>query len=130
MTDYSTPLRRARGLGSAKRGVGHFIGQRVSAVALLLLAPWILWSGYRLAGGGFEAAQAWLGRPTHAVLLILTILAGLYHGQLGLRVVVEDYVEGELPRAALLILNVFVAAAVAALAVVCILGVSLTNGTV
>ncbi|HEY5289546.1 MAG TPA: succinate dehydrogenase, hydrophobic membrane anchor protein, partial [Caulobacteraceae bacterium] len=58
MSDLTTPLRRARGLGSAKHGVGHFIGQRVSAVALLLLAPWALWSAYHLAGRGYEGARA------------------------------------------------------------------------
>jgi succinate dehydrogenase / fumarate reductase membrane anchor subunit len=130
MSDYSTPLRRARGLGSAKTGVGHFIGQRVSAVALLLLAPWALWSGYRLAGHGYETANAWLGRPTHAALLILLVLAGFYHGQLGVRVIIEDYIGPGLTRTALLILNIFVAAAVATLAVVCILGVALGSGTV
>jgi len=40
MTGFRTPLGRARGLGSAKHGVGDFIGQRVSAVALLFLAAW------------------------------------------------------------------------------------------
>ncbi|HWD68180.1 MAG TPA: succinate dehydrogenase, hydrophobic membrane anchor protein [Caulobacteraceae bacterium] len=123
MTGLVTPLRRARGLGSAKHGVGHFIGQRVTAVALLLLSPWALWSGAHLAGRDYAAVRAWLGSPVNASLLILVVLAGLYHGQLGMRVIIEDYVERPLTRTLLLIANAFVAALGATIATVSILGV-------
>jgi len=49
MTSYRTPLGRVRGLGAAKHGVGHFIAQRVSAIALVLLVLWAVGSGLRLA---------------------------------------------------------------------------------
>jgi succinate dehydrogenase / fumarate reductase membrane anchor subunit len=130
MSDLVTPLRRARGLGSAKHGVGHFIGQRVSAVAILLLAPWVLWSGARLAGSDFDGVRRWLAQPLDAALTILLLLAGLYHAQLGVRVIVEDYVDGRIARVVLLVLNAFVAAAAAALAVVCVLSVALGSGAV
>ena len=123
MTGLVTPLRRARGLGSAKHGVGHFIGQRVSAVALLLLSPWALWTGAHLAGHDYAAARAWFGSPVNASLLILVVLAGLYHGQLGMRVIIEDYIERPLTRTLLLIANAFVAALAATVASVSILGV-------
>jgi succinate dehydrogenase / fumarate reductase membrane anchor subunit len=130
MTHYTTPLRRARGLGSAKRGVGHFIGQRVSAVALLLLSPWAVWSAVILARTDYTGARAWLARPVDATLLLLLAFAGLYHGRLGLQVIIEDYIGHGLGRAALLILNTFVALAAAALIAICILRVSLGVGTV
>ncbi|HEY7899690.1 MAG TPA: succinate dehydrogenase, hydrophobic membrane anchor protein [Caulobacteraceae bacterium] len=130
MSDLVTPLRRARGLGSAKHGVGHFIGQRVSAVAILLLAPWVLWSGARLAGSDFDGVRRWLAQPLDAALTILLLLAGFYHAQLGVRVIVEDYVDGRIARVALLVLNAFVAAAAAVLAVVCVLSVVLGSGAV
>jgi succinate dehydrogenase / fumarate reductase membrane anchor subunit len=130
MSDLVTPLRRARGLGSAKHGVGHFIGQRVSAVAILLLAPWVLWSGARLAGSDFDGVRRWLAQPLDATLTILLLLAGFYHAQLGVRVIVEDYVDGRIARVALLVLNAFVAAAAAVLAVVCVLSVALGSGAV
>ncbi|HEY5288465.1 MAG TPA: succinate dehydrogenase, hydrophobic membrane anchor protein, partial [Caulobacteraceae bacterium] len=75
-------------------------------------------------------ARAWLAAPVNASLLILLVLAGFYHGQLGIRVIVEDYVARRGSRNVLLILNVFVAAAAATLAVVCILGVSFGGGSV
>jgi succinate dehydrogenase / fumarate reductase membrane anchor subunit len=123
VTGLVTPLRRARGLGSAKHGVGHFIGQRVSAVALLLLSPWALWTGAHLAGRDYGAVRGWFGSPVNASLLILVVLAGLYHGQLGMRVIIEDYVERPLTRTLLLIANAFVAALAATIATVSILGV-------
>ena len=125
MSDLITPLRRARGLGSAKHGVGHFIGQQVSAVALLLLSPWALWAGVHLAGRDFDTIRNWLASPINASLLILFVLAGFYHAQLGMRVIIEDYVETPLTRTLLLIANVFVAALAATLATVCVLGVML-----
>jgi succinate dehydrogenase / fumarate reductase membrane anchor subunit len=123
VTGLVTPLRRARGLGSAKHGVGHFIGQRVSAVALLLLSPWALWTGAHLAGRDYGAVRGWFGSPVNASLLILVVLAGLYHGQLGMRVIIEDYIERPLTRTLLLIANAFVAALAATIATVSILGV-------
>ena len=51
MADYRTALGRARGLGSAKHGVGHFIAERVSSVALVPLVLWAVWSGIILARG-------------------------------------------------------------------------------
>lgn len=129
MSGYSTPLRQARGLGSAGRGVGHFIGQRVSAIALLVLSPWAVWSAIVLARTDFAGARAWLTRPVDATLLILLAFAGLYHGRLGLQVIIEDYFSG-LGRTGLLILNTFVALGAAALIAICILRVSLGAGTV
>ena len=129
MSDFRTPLSRARGLGSAKHGVGHFISQRVSAIALVLLIPWALWSAYHLAGRGYEGVQAWLGHPVDAGLLVLLALAGLYHGQLGIRVVIEDYVEGRAARMALLIVNALAALAIFTLIAACVVRVSVGAGT-
>lgn len=130
MSELVTALKRARGLGSAQHGVGHFIGQRVSAFALLLLSPWALWAGVHLAGKDYDTLRGWLGSPVNATLLILLILAGFYHGQLGLRVVIEDYIERPLTRTLLLIANVFVATLASTLAVVSVLGVMLGGQTV
>lgn len=110
MTDFRTPLARARGLGAAKSGVGHFIGQRVSAIALVLLIPVFLWSIVALPSGGYEAAQAWLGSPLGALVMLLTLTAAFYHMRLGLQVVVEDYIHKPATKHVLLIANTLIAA--------------------
>jgi succinate dehydrogenase / fumarate reductase membrane anchor subunit len=85
-------LGRVRGLGSAKEGAAHWWAQRVTAVALVPLLLWFVASVVALTGAGQTVVAAWIGQPVHAILLVLLVGAGLYHAQLGLQVVIEDYV--------------------------------------
>ncbi len=128
MTDYRTPLGRARGLGSAKRGVGDFIGQRVSAVALVFLGIWGVWSALNLAGGGYAGALAWAASPVNAAVLVLLTLAGFYHARIGVRTIIEDYIARPFTKTLLLIANTFVCAGAAALTVICVLKVAFAGG--
>jgi succinate dehydrogenase / fumarate reductase membrane anchor subunit len=88
-----TPLGRARGMGSAKTGTGHWWAQRVTALALIPLVIWFVISMIIVTGADHEAALAFIGSPINAVLLTLLIIAVFHHGQLGLQVVIEDYIE-------------------------------------
>lgn len=87
-----TPVGRARGLGSAKEGVAHWTAQRLSAVALALLTPWFVWLVIDLVGADQAQAAARLGAPINATLMLAYVGALLWHAQLGLQVVIEDYV--------------------------------------
>ena len=91
-------LGQVRGLGSAKSGAAHWWAQRLTAVALVPLTLWFVWSALRLVGAPHEALLAWIGGPIPVVLFIALILATFYHLALGMQVVIEDYVSGELPR--------------------------------
>jgi succinate dehydrogenase / fumarate reductase membrane anchor subunit len=128
MAGYQTPLGRARGLGSAKHGVGHFIGQRVSAAALVLLVLWGVWSALTLARGDFATAVTWLHSPVNAALIVLTAVTAFYHMQLGMRVVIEDYIHRPLTKTVLLILNLFAAWGGGALTVISLLKVAFGGG--
>jgi succinate dehydrogenase / fumarate reductase membrane anchor subunit len=128
MAGYRTSLGRARGLGAAGHGVGHWIGERVTSVALVPLVIWAVWSAVRLAAGDYDTAVAWLGSPVNAVLLALLLLVGFWHMHAGLRVVLEDYVERPLTRSLLLLLNLFVCVLGAALAIFCVAKVAITGG--
>lgn len=110
MSDFRTPLARARGLGAAKSGTGHFIAQRVSAVALIILVPIFTWSLAKHGFGEYDAAIAWIGSPLGAIVTLLTLTAAFYHMRLGLQVVIEDYIHQPGTKIALLLLNTFVAA--------------------
>jgi succinate dehydrogenase / fumarate reductase membrane anchor subunit len=125
MASYRTPLARARGLGSAKHGVGNWIGERVSAVALVPLTLWGAFGVLRLAAGDYGFAVAWISQPLNATLMVLLIAISFWHMHAGLRVVVEDYIEVALTKSALLILNLFVCGLAGALAVFSILKVAL-----
>lgn len=108
-SDLRSPLNRARGLGSAKSGVHHFWMQRLTAVALIPLVIWFAVSLVMLSGADYGMARSWLSSPFVMVLLILTICIGLYHGQLGIQVVIEDYVHNEGVKLALIVAIKFIA---------------------
>jgi succinate dehydrogenase / fumarate reductase membrane anchor subunit len=130
MAVIRSPLGRARGMGSSKHGVGHFIVQRVTAVALLFLLLWALASAVSLASGDYEAATAWLRAPINAALASLLTFAAFWHMQVGMRVIVEDYFARPATKATLLILNVFVCWAAGALTLLSILKVALATSGV
>jgi len=95
MKSLRTPLARVRHLGSAKSGTAHWWAQRVTAIALVPLSIWFIASVVALAGANYATVAAWLGSPIPAGLMILLIVATFHHAQLGLQVVIEDYVHHE-----------------------------------
>ena len=108
-----SPLGRARGLGSAKRGVEHWWAQRVTAVALIPLSLWFVAALLQQMGGDLAGVQHWLGRPVPAILMVLFLITTFYHAALGLEVVIEDYVHTELAKLGLVLFVRFAAVALA-----------------
>ncbi len=86
------PLARARGLGSAKEGTHHWLGQRMTAVALIPLVLWFMCSLVGLMGADLATIKDWMSSPFNAVLTACLLIAGFHHAQLGLQVVIEDYI--------------------------------------
>jgi len=125
---YRTDLSRARGLGAAGHGAGHWISERVSSLALIPLVLWIAYAGVQVAGAGYEGAVLWVRQPLNAVLLVLLLAVSFQHMHAGMRVIVEDYVDKAMPKAAWLILNLFVCVLGGALAVFSVLKVALSGG--
>ena len=69
-----------------------------------------------------------LRSPINASLTILLTLAGFYHMQLGMRVIIEDYIARHATRTALLLLNLFFCCAAAVLTVLSVLKVAAGGG--
>ena len=122
---HRTALSRARGLGAAGHGVHSFIVERATSVALVPLCLWAVWAGLKIAPLGYEGASLFLASPVNAVLAILLVLVAAQHTSVGMRVVIEDYIDKTPTRIALLLLNTGVAGLAAALAVFSILKVAL-----
>ena len=126
MAVVRSPLGRARGMGASKHGVGHFIAQRVTAVALVFLVLWALASAFALASGDYESAAAWLRSPINAGLASLLAFAAFWHMQLGMRTIIEDYFAKPVTKAVCLLLNIFLCWAAGALTILSILKVALS----
>jgi succinate dehydrogenase / fumarate reductase membrane anchor subunit len=122
---FRTPLARVRGLGSAKSGTGHFIAQRVTAIALVPLTLWFVIAVAGLTGASHATAVEFLSHPVNAVLMLAFTLTGIYHFMLGLQVVIEDYIPGHGMRIALLLANAFFAGLAALACVLAILKLAL-----
>lgn len=88
------PLADAKGLGSAKDGTGHWWSQRLTAIALAGLTPWFVVFAVNLLGADQATVRAAIAHPLSASLLSAFVLSLFWHAQLGLQVVVEDYVHG------------------------------------
>lgn len=111
---YRTPLARARGLGSAHHGVGGFIGERVTGIALVPLCLWAVWAVLAVAPGGYESAFVFLHNPIQATLAVLLVVVSCQHMHTGVRVIVEDYIHKSLTKVLLLLANAGVSGLVAA----------------
>ncbi len=108
-TDMRTPLKRVRALGSARSGVGHWWWERLTAVALVPLCLWFVWLVLRLPHLDFASAHVVVATPWNTLLLILFSALGFWHGQLGLQVIIEDYVHTRWIELTLLIAIKFLA---------------------
>jgi len=118
-----SPLGRVLGTGSAKEGVHHWWTQRLTSIALVPLTIWFLVSLLTLPSFEHVTVISWIAQSWTALLLILFILVATWHSQLGVRVVIEDYVHGG-AKTLTLVLITFIHALVAAAGVFAVLKVA------
>jgi succinate dehydrogenase / fumarate reductase, membrane anchor subunit len=110
--DLRTPLARVRGLGAARAGTHHFWWQRLTAVANVPLVIAFIVIVIMVMGRNQAAAQQILATPHIAIIMLLFVGSVTYHMRLGMQVVIEDYIHGEIARPALMMANTFFTIAV------------------
>jgi succinate dehydrogenase / fumarate reductase, membrane anchor subunit len=120
-----TPLKNVRHLGSATEGAEHFWKQRLTAVGNAVLVPCLVGLIVTLAGADHATVQRALSHPIVAILLLLLLLSGITHMRLGMQVIIEDYVQSEGRKIALIVLNTFFAIGVGLTCAFAILKLSL-----
>jgi succinate dehydrogenase / fumarate reductase, membrane anchor subunit len=118
-----SPLGKVLGTGSAKEGVHHWWLQRLTSIALVPLTVWFVVSLLSLPSFEHVTVISWMAQSWTALLLILFILVATWHSQLGVRVVVEDYVHGG-AKTLTLVLMTFLHALVAAAGVFAVLKIA------
>ena len=90
--DSSTPIGKARGLGSAREGGEHWLTERVTSIALLLLGTWFIASILLLPKLDQRTLVEWLHAPSGAIPMALLVVVGFKHALDGMKVFIDDYV--------------------------------------
>ena len=93
-----SPLGRARGLGSARAGSHHWWAQRLTAIALVPLTLWFIYAALGMIGSSRADVADWLSSPLTMTLMLALVIGTFHHLQLGLQIVIEDYVHKEATR--------------------------------
>ncbi|HWE71911.1 MAG TPA: succinate dehydrogenase, hydrophobic membrane anchor protein [Stellaceae bacterium] len=119
-----SPLGRVMGLGSAKEGVAHWWAQRLTAIALVPLLIWFVIEIISLTGAPRAEVVAWLHSPFAAIVTVLMLIAVFYHMALGVQIVIEDYIHSEWSKVTLLVINKFLAFALAAAGIFAVLRIA------
>ncbi len=89
---FASPLSKARGLGSTHEGAHHWMHERITAILLVPLVVWVVYSILMLRGVSYEGFIVWMEYPMNAMGMIIFMLVALYHSAMGLQVIIEDYV--------------------------------------
>jgi succinate dehydrogenase / fumarate reductase membrane anchor subunit len=124
-----SPLGKFLGHGSARSGTEHWWAQRVTSVALLPLTIWFAVSLLGISDFGHISVVGWMSDPVNSILLALLLIAVLYHSQLGLQVVVEDYVHTGWLKVSILVGLQLVHVALGVAGLYSVIVISLSGGT-
>jgi succinate dehydrogenase / fumarate reductase membrane anchor subunit len=106
MTAYRTSLKKVRGLGAGKGGTEHFIVQRVTAAANIVLIAFLVYAALHLVGASRAEVKEFFSQPWAAILGILLAISTSIHMRIGMQVIIEDYVHGG-SKVLMLLLNTF-----------------------
>ena len=119
-------LSRARGVGAAKSGVHHWWVERVTAIALVPLTVWFVYAVIHLLGAPQASVHRFMSRPLNTTLMLAMVAMTFHHMQLGLQVIMEDYIDSQKWQAVAILLNKGVALLLGLLCVVSILRMAFT----
>ena len=103
MKSIRTPLAEVRGLGSAKKGTGEFVVQRLTSVALVVLLTLFIVIVVTLNGEPYDVWSPRFRSPLVALIMLAGILVTIVHMRIGMQVIIEDYVQGEMLKIAALV---------------------------
>lgn len=120
-----TSIGRVRGLGSAHSGAHHWLVSRYTAIGSLLLTAWFISSVLMLPNLQYKTVIEWIAKPVPATLLGLFVLINIWHGRLGIQVVIEDYVHDHANKFASIVALNLVTFAAAGFAAFCVVRLAL-----
>jgi succinate dehydrogenase / fumarate reductase membrane anchor subunit len=107
-----------------KGGTRHFIWQRVTGALNVLFSIFFTWFVVRLAGVDRAEMLAVVRNPVVAILLTLLIVNVALHMRIGMREVIEDYIDDERTKHLALMANTGFALLIVVLTLVSIAKIS------
>ncbi|MBV9519576.1 MAG: succinate dehydrogenase, hydrophobic membrane anchor protein [Hyphomicrobiales bacterium] len=122
-----TPLARVKGLGAAKSGTSHFWLQRLTGISNMMLAAGLIVIVLMLIGKSYAEATMLISYPLASLVLLAGVISAAVHMRIGMQVIIEDYVHGELLKLLALLANSFFAFAIALSGVYAILKIGLAR---
>jgi succinate dehydrogenase / fumarate reductase membrane anchor subunit len=102
--DYRNPLTKAKGIGSAKGGMHHWLMQRITGLVLVFCVIWIFYFACSISGKSPAEVVSLLQKPYNAITLMILIITSFYHAAIGMQVVIEDYIPNLCLRYGLILL--------------------------
>jgi len=127
MPTMRTPLARVKGLGAAKSGTSHFWLQRLTGIANMVLAAGLIVIVLMLLRKPYAEAIMIISHPLASLILLAGVISATAHMRIGMQVIIEDYVHGELLKLLALLANTFFAFAIALSGVYAILKIGLAR---
>ena len=70
----------------------HWIRQRISAVFLIFFTAWMLYFIPKISKSSANDIVVFMKQPINIVFTFIFVFLGIYHGTLGMQVIIEDYV--------------------------------------
>ena len=86
-------------------GSGHWLAQRLTAVAMIPPVLWLIYSIITLSGAPYQEIVAWLSSPINAIIISFFMIVSCLHASLGSQVIAEDYIHCSVMLKAKLILQ-------------------------
>jgi len=102
--NFRTELARAKGLGPAKGGAHHWWHQRLTSIIMTPLFFWLLFFIKCNIDQELSTVISNIHKPYNIVPMLLLIITAFYHGMLGMRVIIEDYIPNIAIRSTLIVL--------------------------
>ena len=91
-------LKKFCSFGFSKDGSSHWIWQRISALLLIFLFSWLIFSLQKLLVDFTTNFYDWIKIPINLILFITLFIVVMHHSTLGILNIFEDYMQSKKKR--------------------------------
>jgi len=95
---YRSDLSKAKNLGASGGGTHHWWHQRITAVILALMSVWVFYFFDQMSASNAQEMIICLQKPLNVAMILIFFVTTMYHGVLGMQVIIEDYVHCRIMR--------------------------------